>query len=333
MSTPKPTIYSLAEELGVHPATVSRAFSRPELVSDAMRHRVLELADKRGFRLNVAARQLVTGRSGLLGLLVPDIENLYFTTLYHAMSRLGAALGLSIVLTDWRFVEEDQADLFDRVLGVVDALVVAAPRDDVMTYVARQRDEAPFVFVNRMIPQASCIVVDNRAALWELGDRMLALGHVRIAAIGGPTDSWAAARRLADIEAWGRARDVTVTLLGRSDPSVQGGMDMVDTVIDSGATAVFCFDDLMASGLMKGLEARGRLTPRDQSIVGCDDASVAMLTSPGLTTIRAPYDELAQQIMSEVTALLKDPEARRQISMTGEVITRGSLGPAPKTTP
>ncbi|MGA4507154.1 LacI family DNA-binding transcriptional regulator [Propionibacteriaceae bacterium G1746] len=331
--TSKPTIYSLAEELGVHPATVSRAFSRPELVSAELRTKVLALAEQRGFRVNVAARQLVTGRSGLLGLLVPDIENMYFTTLFHSMSRLGAAMGLSVVVTDWRFMETQQAEIFDRVLGVVDALVVAAPRDDVMTYMARRRKEVPLVFINRLIPGASCVVVDNREALWQLGDEMLAQGHHAIAAVAGPTDSWAAAQRINDVESWARARNVELTVLGHCEPSIHGGIAMAGAVEQSGATAVFCFDDLMASGLIKGLQTRGIRTPEDISVVGCDDASVALVTSPSLTTVRAPYDELAEQVMGAVTGLLKSPEATRQVSIDGVPILRESLGPAPHAGP
>lgn len=325
----KPTIYTLAEELGVHPATVSRAFSRPEMVREGLRNEILALAAKRGFRHNLAARQLVTGRSGLLGLLVPDVENLYFTSLFHHLSRLGGELGFSVVVTDWRFVEDDQADLFERVLGVVDALVVAAPRDDVMTHLTDHLETLPLVFVNRMIPDASCIIVDNHDALWSLGDRMLELGHTHVAAVAGPQDSWAAGRRIDDLTAWAESTGTRFSVVGSAEPSTAGGESMAQAVIDSGATAVFCFDDLMAAGLMKGLSDRGRAVPSSISVVGCDDALIAGVTSPGLTTIRAPYEDLATQVMATVQGLLTNSGARRVRTMAGVPVRRESLAAAP----
>lgn len=325
----RPTIYSLADELGVHPATVSRALNRPHLVRESLRERVLELAHKRGFRPNTAAQALVTGRSGLLGLLVPDVENVYYASVYHVLSSVGAQRGLSVILTDWRFVEDDQAALFERVLGVVDALVVAAPRDDVMKYV-EDRD-IPLVFVNRLLPDAPSVIVNNRDALWELGDRMLDLGHRRIAIVGGPDDSWAAGQRLADVGEWAAEREVPLEVIGRAEPSVSGGHVMARAVADSGCTAVFCFDDLMAAGLMKGLAEEGLVVPDDVSVVGCDDAMVADITTPALTTIRAPYEELALEVMAIVDRLQEDPQQDLCVEIKGQAVFRQSLA-APAST-
>lgn len=319
------TIYSIASDLGVSASTVSRAFSRPELVKHSVREQILAKAEAVGYWPNRAARGLATGRTGVYGLLIPDITNPFFPPLVRAVQRAAASHDAEILLVDSERSNALETDLVQRVRPQVDGLILAAPR----LPTARLKETVagvPSVVVNRAVRGLRSVVCDNTAALRAAADHLHGLGHRRFALMRGPAASWAASQRAQVVRRWAARGDVELVELGPFEAQFVDGRAAAGELVASGATAVFAFDDLMAAGAIAGLSDHGEQVPRDRSIVGCDDVLLARTMTPSLATVTAPLDELGASAVEMLSRLLTEQPVR-DISLEGEFALRGTIGP------
>ena len=279
------TIGDIARVAGVSRSTVSRAFSRPELLNPETVRRVKAAADQLGYVVNHAARALSTGRFGNVAVVVPDIANPFFPPLVRRVQTLADAAGYAVFLGDSDEIADREANLTSRLSAQVEGFVLASPRLDEQRI--RELDAArPVVLVNRDIEGLARVLIDPSGGLDEAVAHLHRLGHTRVVYLSGPRESWSdQQRRAALARAAERAGlEVIVQELGR--PSSAGGRDAVGGILTSGATAVIAFDDVVAQGVMAGLALRGIDVPHDMSVIGCDD-TLASGTHPALTTISA----------------------------------------------
>ncbi|WP_168217702.1 LacI family DNA-binding transcriptional regulator [Occultella kanbiaonis] len=323
------TIYSIAAELGISGSTVSRAFSRPDLVKDDVRERILATAAARGYAPNRAARGLATGRTGLIGLVVVDITNPFFPPLVGSIERAAAGIEASVLLVDAAAHAPAEPGLVQRLSSQVDGLIVASSRLPTADLKVAIGATTPAVLVNRAAAGLASVVCDNSEALRGAADHLVELGHRRLVVLRGPAASWAAQRRTAAIRTWARSApsDVKVIELGPFDAVFESGRDAVPDILESGATGILAFDDLMACGVIAGLAERGVRVPADCSIVGCDDVLLARMLTPPLTTVTAPFEELgrhAVELLSEVIAGAPRPA---NVKLSGSLTIRGTTAP------
>lgn len=323
----QPTIYSLAADLGLHASTVSRAFSRPEMVRDEVRRRVLTRAAEVGYVPNAMARSLITGQKGLIGLLIPDIENPFFAPLVRAIQRAVAQEGVQILLMDTGLDPQAEADLVTKVRGQVDALIMASPRRPVKDLVAAAGG-LPHVLVNRRNPGSASVVIDNSSALREVGDYLIGLGHKRIALLRGPQRSWAAKQRARAAREWASGAPVELVELGPYEALFEGGEAAAAVVKDAGVTAVIAFDDVMACGVVAGLTALGVKVPDEVSVVGCDDVLLARTLTPALTTISAPLEQVGEAVLDALRDGLSQAPRRQHVNCDGVLVLRESTARA-----
>lgn len=302
----KATIYSIASELGISASTVSRAFSRPDMVNTKVRERILTTAAAQGYELNRAARGLATGRTGLIGLVVLDITNPFFPPLVRAIEHAAGEADASVLLLDAEAGGPSAADQLKRLSAQVDGLIVASPRlttKDLKNAVGA----TPTVLVNRAVAGIPSVVCDNTAALQQAADHLVELGHRRILLLRGPARSWAATRRTAAVREWAARAPagVDVVELGPVEATFDAGRDSAAAVARTDATAIMTFDDFVACGVVAGLAELGLTVPGDRSVVGCDDVLLARTVTPQLSTVTAPFDELGRRavdLLSEVMA-------------------------------
>lgn len=324
-TAPKPTIYSIAEAVGVSPSTVSRALSRPELVKDSVREAVLTAAHELGYRPNRAARGLATGRTGVIGMLVPDVQNPFFPPLIRAVQVAARARDAELLLIDSELSASAEQELVSRIRPQVDGVIIASPR----LPTAKLREAlagVPSVLVNRSTRAASSLVVDNTAALQEIGDRLVALGHQRVALLRGPQATWAATHRARAVRAWAERTGVEIVEIGPLEAQFEAGRAAAAQIIEAEAGAVFAFDDLMAAGVIAGLSDRGERVPEDRSVVGCDDVLLAQTMTPALTTVSAPFGELGTTAVDLLGEAIEG-RGSRAVSIPGRVALRGTIGP------
>lgn len=330
MSTKRATIYSLAKDLGIHPSTVSRAFSRPDLVNEAVRLRIMSRAAEVDYQPNKAARGLITGRLGMVGLLIPDIENPFFPPLVRVIQNAAAEHDLNMMLLDSEQRPKTELELVRRLRGQIDGLLLVSPRSP-MTKIKEAAGDTPMVAVNRSSTEVSTTAIDNSPALREAGHHLAELGHRSVALLRGPSGSWAAQRRARAVKEWAQQTKTQLTELGPFPASYEGGREAAAVLASGSATAAFAFDDLMACGVVAGLAERGLRVPDDLSLVGCDDVLLARTLTPALTTVTAPVGELGRAALTQLQTHLADRTAEPQVAtFAGTLSLRASTGPAPR---
>ena len=321
----KPTVYSIAEKCGVSPSTVSRAFSRPEVISEPVKRRIYAVAKELGYRPSLLARGLTTGRTATVGLLVPDVTNPFFPPLIQSIGRAAENRNLVVLLAD--VDGRDESAILSNMGDRVDGVIIAAPRsDEANLRLAAQH--IPVVLANRHVDGVSSVLCNNddalRQAVRHLGD----LGHSEIAYLRGPEGSWASDVRGQAISSEAARSQIEFLPLGPFPASFDGGRAAGAALAASTATGALFFDDVMAWGGVTELNRLGLSVPEDFSVVGCDDVPMSAMLTPPLTTIAAPFDRLGQLAVEVLANRIDSPaDEVETVSCAGQLVRRGSTGP------
>jgi LacI family transcriptional regulator len=320
------TIQDVARLAGVAPSTVSRAMTGGT-VSPATRQAVLAAAGRLGYRPNRQARGLVTGRTGTLGLVVPDLRNPFFADVAKGVSVRARQLDVQVFISDTDEDRAAEAEAIRSLVGTVDGLLLCSPRtpdDELLGTLGTQAT----VTVHRRVRGVPSVAADLVGGTRQATAHLRALGHTRVAFVRGPEASWAAGQRregLADLVG------LEVEEFGPAAPTYEGGVAAADLVLASGATAVIAYNDLVALGVLHRLAARGVRVPDELSVVGYDDVSVASMASPPLTTVDVPKGKAgtaAVDLMLRTLASVDGVEPE-QLTMPTSLVVRGSTGVAP----
>lgn len=323
------TIHDVARLAGVSPSTVSRAMTGG-VVSPGTRQAVLAAAGRLGYRPNRQAQGLVTGRTGTLGLVVPDLRNPFFADVAKGVSVRAHALDVQVFISDTDEELAAEVESIRSLVGGVDGLLVCSPRtgdDELLEMVGSQVT----VTIHRRVPGLASITADLVGGTHQAMAHLRALGHARIAYLRGPEASWAAGQRTAGLA--DGSPGVDVVPFGPVAPTFEGGVAAADLVLASGATAVIAYNDLVALGVLHRLAARGVRVPDELSVVGYDDVSVASMVSPPLTTVQVPKGKAgvaSVDLMLRTLAAAPGDEPEQVVMATGLVV-RGSTGVAPRT--
>jgi len=322
------TITDVARAAGVSASTVSRALSVPEKVEPGTRERVLRVAEHLGYQPNRAARGLITGRTGNLGLILPDLANPFFPGLVKSVQHHAHRADYQLLMMD---TDEDPAvelGLVRSLAKQVDGVILCSPR-------MRPQDlrEAatlgPTVLVNRKARGVPAVLFDNGDGMLQVLTHLAGLGHEHVGFAGGPRSSWSDAERVRGLRENAAAVGVRVTELGHFPPTFDGGRIAVESALLSGATAVLAYNDLVAVGLCRALAERGVAVPGDLSVVGIDDIALAGMVQPALTTLSLPTGTAGQAAVDLLLALLADPVTTGrapQVDVQTSLLQRDSTG-------
>jgi LacI family transcriptional regulator len=187
--------------------------------------------------------------------------------------------------------------------------------------------DKPVVVINREIEGVPCVVPDVNKGIGEAVRSLAANGHEHIAYVAGPQQSWMTARRWEGVKAACEWSKLSAVRLESSKPTVDGGRKVARDVLDSSATAVITYNDLLAIGLMQELQAGGMQVPDQISIVGFDDIFGADFTTPALTTVRSPLRECGTRAVTILLDVLHGHDAPAgPVSVETELVVRGSSG-------
>ena len=341
MTPRRVSLREVARLAGVSSGTASRVLSRSAYpVSEPTAARVREAAETLGYVTDFAARTLVTGRSTLVGAIVHDITDPYFSGVVRGLQDEAVAEGLVLL------VGNDDRDagklesyltmmLSQKPAGVV--LVGGQVRDPakslrVFQAVERLRGEGvPVAAVGRYELDIPHVAVDDAAAAECAVTHLIELGHRRIAFVGGPLDSTTVEDRHSGYrDALNRAGiPIDVGLVVQTPMSLAGGSRAVDGLVASGAafTAVFAATDEVAFGVVSGLRARGFRVPVDVSVVGMDDVPMASHADPPLTTIRVSARELGCSAWHLLSAIRDGEDVSEARCVPFDLVVRASTAP------
>ncbi|MBZ6228287.1 LacI family DNA-binding transcriptional regulator [Streptomyces olivaceus] len=328
------TIRDVAKAAGVSPSTVSRALDPDGTVSAATRERVQAAAEQLGYRPNRAARGLITGRTGHIGVIVPDLLNPFFADICKGVQARARGLGHAVFVSDAERDEGLELDALRTMAPEVDGIVFCAPHLSGEELQSLDRlVRKPVVLLHRKEPGFSSVTADMVEGMADTLRHLHALGHRRVAYVGGPRSTWAAQERAAGIDATAASTGVEIVHVGSVAPHFDGGVTgAADVVLASGATAVVAFNDIVAFGLISRFTARGVRVPEEMSVAGCDDIALAGMAAPPLTTIHVPKAHAARAAVDLLFRILGTPRDEQdaqplQRVLPTHLVVRNSTGP------
>lgn len=322
----------VAREAGVSHATVSRAFSQPELLTPATIEKVQRIAASLGYVPNPVARALSTGKAGNIALILPDVADSFFSSLVRGAQAQAYKRGYATFIGDSDETGYLEDVLITKLAAQVDGFVLASPRIEeklIRKHVARK----PVVIINRDLDGIARVLIDTVPAFTAAVSMLSSLGHRVIAYVGAPSSSWASQQRAKAVSESGAALGLRVVQIAAGRPNHEAGRGCVDTLLREGVTAALTVGDVVAQGIMAGLSERGLVVPHDFSLVGCDDI-IASTTYPPLTSVNA-FSALAgaKAVDLLLDGLANPPSPTDSHVITGELVIRGTTGPAPAEKP
>lgn len=322
------TIRDVARAAGVSPSTVSRALATPELVNTGNRQKVLRAAEQLGYRPNRAARGLTTGRTGNLGLIVPDLANPFFPGVVKGVQARAREADFAVFVADTDEDVSAEGGLARNLVKQVDGLVLCSTRMSEQE-VRALSGEITVALLHRRVGDVPAVTVDNADGMRQALAHLAALGHRRIGYVAGPANAWSNLERLRGLRATAAAEEIELVEFGSFAPYYESGIAAADLVLAAGVTAVIAYNDLMALGLLNRFRARGVPVPERISVVGCDDVPLATMCSPPMTTVSLPKEQAGRAVVSMLIKLFDEPPAAEPVhlELPTQLMVRGSTGP------
>lgn len=333
------SIKDIARAAGVSHSTVSRALNNSPLVSQATRERIWRLAQAMGYSPNAGARGLVMRRTCTVGVVVTTIADPWAAEVVEGIEEVAYDHGYSVILAASQDDPEREVSAVETLRSQrVDAVIVTSSRVGALHQKRLGAAGVPVILLNshsqQLTPQTFSVRVDDVHGGRLATEHLLALGHRRIAHVAGPVGHSTTADRLAGYRmALAGANipfDPALVCAGTGRPP--GGEQALAQLLalPERPTAVFCYNDMTAIGLLRAARLAGVNVPHDLAVVGFDDIPFAAYVAPSLTTIAQPKLEMGQRAMKMALALMANSaEHVSNIVLEGRLVVRESTGPCP----
>jgi LacI family transcriptional regulator len=323
------SVREVAQRAGVSTGTVSNVLNRPDQVAPTTRQRVLDAIADLGFVRNEAARQLRAGHSRMIGLVVLDVGNPFFTDIATGVEQAALEAGLSVILCNSAGSaqrEDHYLSLLQeqRAYGVLITPVAASnPRVEEI----RERG-IPAVLVDRGASRRQCSVSVDDVFGGELAvTHLLSQGHERIGFIGGPPRITQVADRLEGARKALHGRHLTeIEVDAMSVAAGRTAAARIRALGADGPTAVVCANDLIALGVLQDMTRHHVDVPGELAIVGYDDIEFAAAAAVPLTSVRQPRVQLGEAAASLLIDEVENPDTHRhrQVVFEPELVIRES---------
>jgi LacI family transcriptional regulator len=340
------TLRDIAVVVGVSPSAVSMALADHPRIGRETKEAVRAAARDLGYVANSAGRALQAGRSSSIAVVVPNTAQHVFGHPYFMHLLVGVTTSAnthdSAVLISTNPATDHDPAAYDRILrsqAAGGAIIASAAIND--PNVSRMVDNGlPVVLIGRFphLPQAVSVGMDDVVGA-ATATRHLIVDHGlrRIGHISGPLEHQTALDRYQGFrEAVGQAPEPCVQALAVGDFSEQAGRECAAQLLDGtpGLQAIFAANDEMAYGALLELRARGLRVPQDVALIGYDDFGVSRLTTPAVTTVRVPAEELGRQAAERLFGLIDGTsDSITHETVPIELVIRESCGPHPDLRP
>jgi LacI family transcriptional regulator, galactose operon repressor len=332
----KVTIREIADLAGVSIATVSRVVNGRGDVAPETRELVMRVVQEHGYMTNRSARALSGGRTGHIGLTIPLMRGDYFAAILEGALEAVEEEDMQLILYTTLHEHDREVSVLERLSdGATDGAIILLPLESSGELVALQESGFPFVVVDPRIPLDDgipAVSAAHRAGALAATEHLLSLGHRRIGHISGPA-GWAATTER--IEGYHSALAVagvmpTSELIVEGNFEAPTGVAAANVLLDlpDPPTAIFSANDNMAAGILQVAHERGLTVPGDLSVVGFDDADLASILSPGLTTVRQPLAELGRTGVSLLKRMLERQRVEAlRVELATKLVVRETTGP------
>lgn len=324
----------IAREARVSMSTVSHVLNGTRFVSPELRQRVLEAAERLGYRHNALARSLRTKRSHTLALVIPDITNPYYPEIARGVLQVADAAGyVTVLCSSDRNPAKEVAILRALESRRVDGIIFnpSGFYPDQVSVLKSLR--IPLVLLgSRVNDPAFDLVLTNPRGAYEPVSYLIALGHRRIGFIGGLHEISPRPRKYTGyVEALRDAGlPVNDDLITQGNYSQEAGYENARRLLSllKPPTAIFAANDLMAIGAMVAVREAALAIPEDVSVIGFDDIPQASITTPRLTTVVVPKYEMGRTAAELLLRRIENPSAPfESVVLPHTLIVRESSGP------
>ena len=325
------TIRDVAATAGVSPATVSRVLNGKQDVGADLRHRVLEVVSELGYRPNGPARSLRTRAAMVLGLVISDITNSFFTAVVRGVEDRAQQAGYSVVLAN---ADEDlakEASYLEIAAAEHMAGVLLSPASSRDTRIDALRERGiPAVAIDRRLHEdIDSVTVNNHRAAREATEHLISQGCRRVGFVAGPAQTTTGASRLAGYRAALRAagRDADPALITYADFRTEGGYVATRQLLHGPGRpdGLFISNNLMTIGGLQAIAESGLAIPEDIAVVGFDDASWATALRPPLTVVTQPTYEIGSTAVDLLLRRIAGEEfPPRNVVLRAKLVERAS---------
>ncbi len=324
------TIKQIAELANVSSATVSKVMNgKDQNISQATRQRVLKIIEEEGYIPNGIAKSLKVKSTKTIGIILPDVMNLFFSEIARGAEDMAEAKGYSIIICNTDNNEKkEQKYLHILQEKMVDGIIVTATESSSNNIFGRFK--TPMVLVDRDIDfgnKLGLIVVDNVEPAYEATKHLIDKGCKRIAFISSVKINKPSVNRYigyekALLEA-GQTIDEDLVFLDRF--SIESGYLGAKKILkDHKVDGIFCGNDLIAMGALKEIKERGLRVPEDIKIVGFDDISISRYVDPPLTTVKQPIYEMGNEAVNMLVDIIEAREVDMKRTLKAYLVERQS---------
>jgi LacI family transcriptional regulator len=329
------TLEAIAKLAGVSRSTVSRVINGDKRVRATTRLKVQEVIDSLNFQPNIVARSLAAGQSSIIGLVIPAgvatlFTDPYFPQLIQGISAASNAHDYSVML--WMAEPAYELRTIRQILhsGLLGGVIVSSMLIDDPIVQSLYESKKPFILVGRHPNlNVNYLDIDNISGGCEATSYLIRCGYQRIATITGPQNMIAGLDRYSGYckALKSQGFDLISELVVEGDFTEAGGYEGMKKLLPFHPDSVFVASDIMAIGALRALRENDLCVPDDIAIMGFDNAPVALLSSPPLTTMRQSPYTMGYKALETLLEIIRNPGLKtRQIILKPELVIRMSCG-------
>lgn len=315
---------------------MSRCLNEPDRVIAPTRQRVLDAVDALGYSPNFSAKTLAANKSGTIGAIIPTMENAIFARGLQAFQEELGEFGYTLLVASSAYQRDLEAEqIRNLVARGADALMLIGHDRDPSAYDFMNQRGVPFVnaWTSNDAVDAYCVGFNNRDAMRTLAERVLDLGHTQIGIISAlRTHNDRARERFEGIGDALKARGLAQSNLSTIDVtySINNGAQAFKQLMDQDnpPTAIMCGNDVLAVGALSMARQMDIDVPGEVSITGFDDIELAVIASPGLTTVHVPHREMGKRAARLLIDMLNGNLDTKRVELKTNIVMRGTLAQA-----
>jgi LacI family transcriptional regulator len=333
------TVSDVAKRAGVSVSTAARVLSGRGYAAEDTRRLVLEAAREMGYVPNQIARSLRTRRTRMIGLLIGDVENSFYSSIAKNVELVAKEAGYHVVLCNSNDDPDTERDYLRLLEGMQVEGLIVTPAARTPRYLARSLEKGIVVVqVDRRIERlhADAVLVDNESGAASAVARLIEAGHSRIGVLAGDLEVATARQRLSGFERAMREHGLPIreelvkTGSFHREHAIEDATELIGR--DGGPTAIFAANNILAEACLLALGELGLKVPRDLSLVAFDDVEWMTMTSPPITAVRQPVADMARGAAELLLRRLREdgPSAPTTIVFRTELHLRGSIAPVRK---
>ncbi|MFD2923038.1 LacI family DNA-binding transcriptional regulator [Halobacillus naozhouensis] len=330
------TIKDVAKVANVSISTVSRVLNKSGYTSTGTKEKVMKAVEELNFEKNMVATAMIKKKTSTLGLIIPDIKNIFYGELTRAIEDKANQYGFNVILCNTDNDLDKEADYLNFLLRKgVDGIIFSTPEmnDRNIREIMKKRPDLPFIIIGSKVEgvQLDEILVDNLEGGYQATEHLLELGHRKIGFIGGQLDSYATSERYKGYEKafndYGLTPNESYVRLDefKIHSGYNIGKDLLS--LSERPTAIFAANDAIAVGVYKAARELDINIPDELSVIGFDDSQYADIVYPPLTTIRTPIIEMGEKTVDlAIQISRKGKNFKETVTYQPSLIERDSTG-------